>query len=280
MMEYFSSYSLSQAEAETSLVNRQSSLEIVNIKQVLAKIDSQNFPRYVSQMAYEVSSRDEIKRTKAHELMKLAIRWAFLLDFYYETDRPIYLEEAEKQLCELYQLIPQEHCNDLISVERKTRKYFDFEKHLRSRIQANDSFTGGNIIRYLYGKSGDALFYGRLLRAVTPMWSLTNELRIQIILGDIGKDITDYENDIKQGLPNVLYLFFSGKVEKSSIPQDMKGAVGLANSMGVADRVLTLAARVKEKALASKDLGRSPTLRETIVEHYGRIERLLGSQLG
>lgn len=249
----------------------------MNIKQVLVKIDSQHFAKYVSQMIYEVSSGNETKRTKAHELMRLAVRYFLLLDLYYETDDPIYLKEAEKQRSELYQLIHQKHHRDLISIERKAIQYFDFEKKLQSRIQANDSFTEEDIRRYLDGKSGDALFYGRLLGTIIPAWNLTDELRIQTILFDIGKDITDYEDDIKHGLPNVLSLFLSGSLEKNKIPKDMRGAIRLLNELTVSSRVLKLAARLKEKALASKDLDRSPTLREIIIYHYSRIEQLLES---
>jgi hypothetical protein len=249
----------------------------LDIQQVLFKIDNQNFANYVSQMVYEITSGDETKRAQAYDLMKLALRWALLLDLYYETNMPIYLEESEKHLSELYKIIPQKHHRTLISIERKARKYFDFEKELRYRIQANDRFSRKDIRRYLYGKSGDALFYGRLLKALTPAWNLTNELRIQTILFDISKDITDYEDDVNFGFPNILYLFFSGKVEKNKIPRNMRGAIKLADELRVSNRILKLVIRLKEKALVSNNLFRSPTLSETIVDHYYRIEQLFES---
>jgi len=264
---------------ELETLNKQSTGDTVNMQQVLLEIDNQHFIDYVSQIICEVSSGDETKRIKAHELMKLALRSSFLLDLYSETNNPIYLEEAEKQLSELYHLVPQKHHRDLKSMEKKARIYFDLEKKLRSRIKAADSFTGEDIRQYLDGKSGDALFYGRLLKTIIPAWNLTSELRIQTMLFDIVEDIIDYEDDIKHGLPNVLYLFLSGSPGKNKIPQDMRGAIRLANELGVSNRILKLATRLKGKALASKDLDRSPTLRETIIDHYDRIEQLLRSEL-
>jgi len=268
-------YTLNQKNSSSSF--EKSPTDNINIKQVLLKIDNQHFAKYVSQMIYEISLGDETKRTQAYEIMKLALRWALLLDLFYETNKPIFYEESEKQLSELFKLLPQNHHRDLIYTEKNARKYFDFEKELRIRIHANDRFSKKDIRQYLFGKSGDALFYGRLLKALTPSWNLTNELRIQTILFDIGKDITDYDDDVKHGFPNVLYLFFSGTVERDKIPQDTKGAIRLANEMRVSSVVLKLATKLKENALKSKNLYRSPTLQETIIDHYSRIEQFFAS---
>lgn len=253
-----------------------SMIDTMDVEEVISETDSMDFPKYVSKMVYEVSSGDDTKRTKAYELMQLALRCAFLVDLYAEKDNSMYLEGAEGQLAEIYSRIPEEAKIDLISIVSEARKYFDYEKELQRRIQENKIFAREDRRRYLYGKSGDALVYGRLLEAVTPAWNLTDELRIQMILYDIGKDIKDYEDDIKGGFPNILYLYFSGRLERMKIPKNLRDALRLANELGISRRILQQAAELKEEALKSKYLYRSPTLRKTIIDHYERIEQLLG----
>jgi len=244
----------------------------VNIDQVLARIDARDYPKHVSQMVYEVSENDS-KRIKAYELMRLALRWALLVDLHAETDNHIYFEEAKKQLAAIYQQLPTSHCKDLFSIESKARTYFVFEKELQARIKENERFTKKDIDRYLRGKSGDVSFYGRLLRTICPTWNLTRVLRIETMLGDISKDIKDYEDDVRHGLPNILHLMFSGNINKNKIPHDNVGALELANASGDANRVLKLATRLQEKAFASKYLHNSPTLEKLIVHHYSQIQQ-------
>lgn len=247
----------------------------MNIKEVLSEIDSKPFIKSVSDMVYEVSLGDDVKRAKAHELMTMAVRCACLLDLYHETGDPVYLEEVEKQRSELYQTVPKNYHRVLMAEEESVRKFFEYEKSLRRRIQAGDRFTEDDIRQYLDGKSGDTLFYGRLLKIFVPEWDLTDELRIQTILFDIGKDIADYEDDMAEGLPNVLYMFLSESVRKEEIPNDLERAVSLANELGITNNLLELAAGLKDKALASKNLDSSPTLKKAIIDRYNQIEQLL-----
>ena len=133
------------------------------------------------------------------------------------------------------------------------------------RIKSGDKFSEDDIKNYLLGKSGDNLFYGKLLELLAPGWKLTDELRIQTMLFDIGKDLLDYEDDTRNGLPNILLMYLHSGI-----------GIGIDRN-----RILHLATELRDKALSSSYIDTSPTLKSAIEQNYTQIaERLNLGMLG
>ncbi len=247
----------------------------MGIQETLFEIDSKPFIKFVSDVIKEIFS-DESAQI-AYHATNLAVRCACLLDLYAETDDGVYIWEFRRQKAAFYRLIPEEYHEELEALEKRLAGFFDYERVLISRIQEGYRFSGEDVMIYLEGKSGDNIYYGRFLEIIVPKWNLTRELQIQTMLFDMGKDIEDYEDDIRDGLPNVLYMCLSDRVDKSKIPLEKERAITLANELGVSARIIELALRLKEEALASEDLDSSPILKRAILDRYNRIENLLST---
>ena len=226
---------------------------IVAIKEVLDEIDQKPFIQTLTAAVSEVSPDANLVRIRS--VLTLAVRCACLLDLYAETDNPIYLTESEKQRTDFYQQIPEAFHAQLERTEREVKGFFDDEQTLMQRIKSGDKFSEDDIKNYLLGKSGDNLFYGRVLELLVPEWNLTRELQIQTMLFDIGKDLVDYQEDAARGLPNILGMCLSSGTDKS--------------------RIIQLARELKDDALTSQNIGASPTLIRTIEGNYFLIEERL-----
>jgi len=247
----------------------------VDLAEVLAEIDSRPFIKFVSTVITEVSSSGEVE--KAKEAIKLAVRCACLLDSHAETDNQAYFEEFKRQRKDFYGLIPDQHQQKLRVLEGEVMQFFEEECLIMDRVRSRDRFSEENIREYLLGKSSDNLFYGEVLEIFVPEWDLTEELRIQTILFDIGKDIKDYEEDIRDELPNVIYMALSSGVDKDTIPRDGTAAIELAIRTGASNRLLGLASDFKDRALESERIKTSPTLEKAINDRFKEIIQLLGN---
>lgn len=225
----------------------------IDIGEIVTEIDQRPFIQTLTSIVSEVSPRSDTQ--KIHSLIKRAIRCACLLDLYAETDDPIYKAELEKQRSKFYEEVPEGFHLELKKVEDDVKRFFDNEQILIERISAGDKFSNDDIRNYLMGKSGDNLFYGRLLELLVPEWNLTNELRIQTMLFDIGKDLVDYGEDVTNGLPNILGMCLSSGIDKSKIIQ--------------------LARELKDEAFASQNIRVSPTLIRAIEQNYSLIKERL-----
>lgn len=245
----------------------------MGIQETLSEIDSKPFIKFVSDVTREISSDKSAQI--AYHATNLAVRCACLLDLYAETDDGVYIWEFRRQKAEFYRLIPEEYHEELEALEKRLAGFFDYERVLINRIQEGYRFSGEDVITYLEGKSGDNIFYGRILEIIVPEWNLTRELQIQTMLFDIGKDLEDYEDDIRNGLPNVLYMFLSGRVNRNKIHHEIEGAITLANELGISNGIIELASGLREEALASENIDRSPTLKGAILDRYNHIEYLL-----
>lgn len=227
------------------------------IDKVLVEIDQRPFIQTLTTIVGEVSPRSGIQ--KIHPLIKRAVRCACLLDLYAESGNPIYAAELEKQRSVFYKEVPKNFHSELEKVEGDVKRFFDDEKTLIKRIRAGDKFLEDDIRTYLMGKSGDNLFYGRLLELLVPEWNLTEELQIQTMLFDIGKDLLDYEEDVENGLPNILGMCLSSGIDRGWI--------------------LQLAQELKEEALASQNIKASPSLVRAIEHNYMLITERLGREV-
>ncbi|KKR63001.1 hypothetical protein A2210_01885 [Candidatus Woesebacteria bacterium RIFOXYA1_FULL_40_18] len=212
------------------------------IDKVLAEIDQRPFIQTLTTIVSEVSPSTNLARVNS--VLKYAVRCACLLDLYAETANPVYAEELQKQRSMFYEEVPEGFHSELEKVEDSVKSFFDYEKTLISRIKSGDKFSENDIKTYLAGKSGDNLFYGRLLELLVPEWKLTRELQIQTILFDIGKDLADYREDVVNGLPNVLVMCLSSRIDRG--------------------RIIQLAQELKDEALASQNIAASPTLVKAI----------------
>ncbi len=230
----------------------------MEIKEILAEIDQRPIIPTLVSIISEISPQTDSQ--KIHTLIKLSIRCACLFDLLAETGNSIYQSEIEKQRTEFYQHVPEEFHPELKVLERSVVKYFDDEKIPMSRIEAGDKFTIDDVKKYLSGKSGDNLFYGRLFELMIPEWNHTRELHFQTMLFDMGKDLIDYEDDVKRGLPNTLSMCLS-----SGIP---------------GNEILDLATGLRDQAIDSGKLNSSPTFRKTTERNYSLIvERLQARHL-
>ncbi len=219
------------------------------IEEVLAEIDQRPFIQTLATIVSEVSSWSDTQNI--HSLIKQAVRCACLLDLYAETGNSVYQTEFNRQRNRFYQAVPKDFHSQLEKIEEDVNGFFDDERILMQRIKSGDKFSEDDIRNYLLGKSGDNLFYGKLLELLVPEWNLTDELRIQTMLFDMGKDLLDYADDVKSGLPNILSMCLSSGIDKRAI--------------------LQLATELKGEALTSPNINISPTLKEAIKRNYSLI---------
>lgn len=220
---------------------------------VLIGIDQRPFIQTLTTIVSEVSPKIDIQYIT--KVVRQAVRCACLLDLYAETANPVYAKELERQRSKFYEEVPKDFHPELEKVEGSVKKFFDDEKILMKRISVGDKFSSDDIRNYLVGKSGDNIFYGRLLELLVPEWNLTRELQIQTMLFDIGKDLVDYEEDVANALPNILTMCLGSGIGK--------------------DRIVQLAQELKNEALTSQNISSSPTLVKAIEHNYNQIvERL------
>lgn len=245
------------------------------VSHILSQIDDRPFIQLVYASVLEVSSVSIAKDIL--EPIKTSVRCACLLDLYAETEDPIFLREFETQKKKFYSLIPEQFHTNLQSLEEEVKGFFQYELQLRMKLRRGEKFTNEEITRYLLGKSSDNSFFGRVLEILVPEWNLTNELRIQTILFDIGKDIEDYEQDFRECLPNVLNMFLTQKLETSEIPMNSDDAIILADRLGITDEILGLASRYRTQAAVNPELVRAPSLQTAIDRNFTRIEESLKS---
>lgn len=225
----------------------------VAIEKVLAEIDQRPFIQTLVTIVAEISPGSDPQ--SVYSLLKQAVRCACLLDLYAETGDLIYQTEFNKQRTRFYQAVPKSFHPELEKVEEDVKGFFDDEQVLIQRIKLGDKFSETDIRNYLLGKSGDNIFYGRLLELQVPEWNLTEELCMQTMLFDIGKDLVDYEEDVKNGLPNILSMCLQSGIDGS--------------------KILQLSTELRDKALSSSNIDASPTLKSAIEQNYTQItERL------
>lgn len=225
----------------------------VEIHEVLTEIDQRPFIQTLTTIVSEVSPNANLIRIRS--VLKQAVRCACLLDLYAETTNPVYAKELVKQRAMFYEEVPKDLHSELKEVEDNVKGFFDYEKTLIGRIKSGYKFSEGDIKTYLERKSGDNLFYGKLLELLVPEWKLSRELQIQTMLFDIGKDLIDYKEDIENGLPNILVICLCSGIDK--------------------DRLIRLAQELKNEAFARQEINASPTLVKTIGFNYDQIvERL------
>ena len=224
-------------------------------EKVLTEIDQRPFIQTLATIVFEVSPDCDTQNIRL--LIKHSVRCACLLDFYAETGDLVYQTEFNRQRTRFYQAIPEGFHSQLEIIEEDVKGFFDDEQTLMQRIKSGDKFSEDDIRNYLLGKSGDNIFYGKLLELLVPEWNLTDELRIQTMLFDIGKDLVDYEDDVKNGLPNILLMCLQSGIDRS--------------------KILHLATELKDKALSSSNINASPTLKSAIEQNYIQITERLSS---
>ena len=223
------------------------------IDEVLAEIDQKPFIQTLATIVSEVSPLADL--AQIHQLIQQAVRCACLLDLYAETGDAIYAGEMEKQRTALYGQIPDKFHPKLEKIEEEGKGFFDEERTLMQRIKSGDTFSEDDIRDYLLGKSRDNVFYGKMLEFLVPGWHLTDELRIQTMLFDMGDDLIDYEDDVENGLPNILSMCLQSGVDRN--------------------RILQLATELRDTALSSGHIGSSPILKSAIEQNYIQLaERL------
>ena len=248
----------------------------MGIQEILIKIDSKPFIQFVSDVVREISTQEIAEQ--AYKAIRLAVRCACLLDLHAETQEAFYIEDEEgfnKQREAFYELIPPEYHQELQEIEAEVSQFFCYEQDLINRIKKGDKFSTADITTYLEGKSGDNLFYGRVLEILVPEWDLTNELQLQTILFDLGKDLEDYDEDIRNDLPNVLYMYLSGKISREEIPLDSENAIQLAQELGVSAEIISHASRIRNRALDSRSVKNSSVFADRVQGLYYNIVRIL-----
>ncbi|OGZ39519.1 MAG: hypothetical protein A3B04_03825 [Candidatus Portnoybacteria bacterium RIFCSPLOWO2_02_FULL_39_11] len=246
------------------------------VSHILSQIDERPFIQLMYASVSEVSSDSKVKDIL--EPIKTSVRCACLMDLYAETENAVFLREFEAQRRKFYSLVPKQVHTELQTLEAEVKDFFQYELQLRMKLRRSEKFTSEEITRYLLGKSSDNVFYGRLLELIVPEWNLTNELRIQTILFDIGKDIEDYEQDAHSGFPNILNMFLTQKLEASKVPTNPVEAIELASRFGISNEILGLATGYRTQAVANPELAKAPSLQAAINRNFTRIEEALKSR--
>ncbi|MFZ3077505.1 MAG: hypothetical protein WA139_03560 [Candidatus Aenigmatarchaeota archaeon] len=246
------------------------------INKLLSKVNEKgsSFAKIILKITSEMSHK-ETTNTSAEHAIKSAVFYINLLDLYHESkdknyatfskNADIFRREADKQRSKIYKFIPAAFRKDLEEVERKALTFFDYEDKIRKKIKEGIRFKESEIYKYTYMRAGDNLIYGKIIESFFPEWCLTEELRINTMLFDMCKDMIDYNDDVKNELPNVLYMYLCTKKKKMEMPCDIKGAIIMAKRIGISAQIINFASNQKKKALTSDNLEKSQTLRNAIL---------------
>jgi len=227
--------------------------------------------RIMGNIVYDLTKNINKKR-KLCKLIKLADRYACLLDFYYETNDIDYYKDAKKQKKALYRRLDAAIKTDLTNLEKELLPYFNYEQDLRRKIQTQNPITEKEIKNYILKKSSDSFYYMRILQAFIPKDNnLVKAYHYRIALYDILDDLRDFEEDFKQKMPNILYLYLYN--QNPNVPSSRLNAFIVAKNSGIDRRIIKFACELRRSSDKLNPV-KYPLLNKSVERNYQKIVKL------
>ena len=191
-----------------------------------------NYLKLLMNIIY-TSTKDDDKREKAEFLLKTALRVAFFLDFYSETLDKSFQKEGNKYKEILYKNVKEKDKEELEVIEKRIMNLFDYEKEIWKKVLDGLSISNKEIEQYWKMKSADSLFYGRITKIFTKDKDFIIPIYIYTRILDIVLDIKEYESDVKDKLPNILYMKLSQRIPIEKILFNKKEAIKQAKKLKI-----------------------------------------------
>lgn len=246
---------------------------MINMDKILDKIDKKcsEGNKIMAEIAY-VSTKSIKQKKDLGDLIRLADRYACLLDFYYETNNSCFYKEAKKQKKALYSTLDKKIKADLNRIEKRILPYFDYEKEIKEKLRKGESFSDKEIKKYILSKSSDAYYSGRLLEMFVPnSTNLVKVFHYRLALSDIYGDLRDFEEDLKHNMPNLLYLHLHNK--NHNVPSSRINALIISRNDSVERKIIKFADDLLDKTKRA-DLTKYPRLEKSIRKIYQKIVRM------
>lgn len=225
-----------------------------------------------------IYTNDNKKTKEAENLLRIALRTAFFLDFYSETGNKDFLKEGEKYKKELYDSLNKKDRQDLQNIERKIVKLFEYEKQVWTKIKNGQFVSNKEIEKFWKMKSADSLFYGRITKIFTQGINFTTPIYVYTQILDIVLDINEYEKDLAENLPNILYMKLSQQIPKENIPSKKEEAIRLAIRHDICDELIKVADN-SLKQISLFDFGTCKFFLNDIMCQYDSLIELLGNKI-
>ena len=189
---------------------------------------------------------DQALAIRAEDSLVTTLHMARFVDLHFETGDPDFLTEARRLESELYIKLPGATA-DLERIKNETLGFFDIEKDVWTKVQSGQTITDEEFEAFRLGKSSDARYYARVVQEFAGR-DVTKEIYTDMQLMDILADIREFEADMREKNPNLLYMLLSQKVPLGEIPETQPEAVQLARSLGIYEKLLNISEYIIEKA--------------------------------
>lgn len=216
---------------------------------------------------------DQVIVTSAEDLLVTTLRMARFVDLYYENNDPDYLEEGYRKEKELYGKLPSA-VDDFERIKSETIGFFDIERQIWTNVQTGQKITDEEFEAFRMGKSSDARYYARVVQEFIGR-DVTDEIYADMQLMDILADIREYEADLREKNPNLLYMLLSQHMSLDQIPETQGEAVQLAKRLGIHERFIHIAESLIENT-QDFDYTGIEFLREEGERKLEEIEEALG----
>jgi len=238
------------------------------VELALKKIEREfETPQLLSEIVYSLT-REEEKKRDCLSSIESAVKYICLMDFYQETGDSNYKEEYERQRNFLCSRLDVENIKKIKNVEDRILDYWDFEKGLKKGINNNSFFSKEDIEEYILRKSKDAILYGTIANFYCDLSpDLIEAIHKRQTLADIVDDIQDYEEDLRDGQPNIMILYFLNK-GLFDYPHDFKTALEKSRELGNIEEIIQFGRELYQAALNVDGIKNIPLLRQELENKY------------
>ena len=245
-----------------------------SIKNALKKIKKESeSPELLSEIVYFSTKNLEMKKS-VFKLLRAAIKYVCLMDFYYETLDKKYKKEFIFQREKVYKLINTPDKQKLRNLEKKLMLFWNYERKLLKKIKDNKRFKDKDIKEYILRKSEDSKFYFTLVNFKYKLpKKLQRIIHLRQALNNLIDDLKDYDEDIKDNQPNILILYFMKKdFLKDKLPLTAKEASSLIKGLKIKKEILNLGKELAEECLKYKEIDNFPILKLGIKEKLNLLK--------
>jgi hypothetical protein len=144
------------------------------------------------------------------------------LDIYSETNDQKYKMEANNYREMIYSVseekFGQTFVTELNILEGKAMEFFPFERELWERVMQDIPPTDDDIKQYMTMRAGDSHIYAKIIEAFTHK-DLTLPIKVSLQLLDYFRDTYHYHQDLKDNLPNSVYMALMSRYRMSGMPE-------------------------------------------------------------
>lgn len=213
---------------------------------------------------------------EASRTLRTALRTANLFDFYYETVDKDFLSEAHRQMGTLFQTINPADQIKLKNIGNKIIPFFEFEKLLWKKVLSGEKATDEEIREFLKQRSSDALFYAGVVKIFVPEPDFSTPLHVNMQILDLKTDIKEWDKDIEDGSPNILFMFLSRNINPERLKQLSKNeAIELAKEYRIDKQIIQMAKTIRNE-VSDFDFAGYEFIADTIAERAKDLSEELG----